>query len=316
MKFNKKNNILVIDEAIFEVDSYSSFEGIKLDIDLKEIHSVKINPSHFLDNLYIIINSSDGFGTFLFYELHIFKSHNGNVFCNFYCNQPNKYWNGKYGLNTLLVELHEQINLTNELSSDPESLEIEDDWKTLEAIVEIENEFIVSDIVDKYSTILKDTLKRTELTLSGAIWRKEFETNEKLFCTELLYPLLRKMDFIDVRFTHGTREYGKDFTFSDYTKFGNLRNYAMQVKAGNMRGNVNADIDEIIGQLDDAFAMPYFEVSANEERRINTFIIAISGNFTGNAKEKIANKIPPNLKGSVYMLDREKIMELVERFWK
>ena len=124
------------------------------------------------------------------------------------------------------------------------------------------------------------------------------------------------MGFLDVRYTHGIKEYGKDFTFSELTKFGNLRHYGMQVKAGNMRGNVNADIDEILGQLDDAFGLPYYEISANEERRINTFIIAISGNFTDNAKEKIANKIPNNLKGSVYMIDKEKIWELIERYWK
>jgi hypothetical protein len=83
-----------------------------------------------------------------------------------------------------------------------------------------------------------------------------------------------------------------------------------------MRGNVNSDIDEIIGQLNDAFTMPYFEISATETRHISIFIIAISGYFTDNAKDKIIQKIPPHFKGCVYLLDKDKIMELIEKYWK
>ena len=164
--------------------------------------------------------------------------------------------------------------------------------------------------------LLIDLVKRAELILSGAYWRKEYDTDEKLFCTEIIFPLLRKMDFVDVRFNHGVREYGKDFTFSELTKFGNLRHFAIQAKAGNLKGSVNAQIDEIIGQLNDAFAMPYYEVSANETRNISTFIIAISGHFTENAKDKIIQKIPSFFKGCVYLIDRDKILELIERYWK
>ena len=197
-----------------------------------------------------------------------------------------------------------------------ETLNIDDDWKTLEITFQVENDFKFKDVIDKYSKLLCDQIKRTELILSGAIWRKEYETDEKLFCTEIIFPLLRKMDFFDVRYNHGKKEYGKDFTFSEITKFGNLRHFAIQAKAGNLRGNVNSDIDEIIGQLDDAFTMPYYEVSANETRNISTFIIAISGHFTENAKDKLIQKIPQHFKGCVYLIDRDKTLELIERFWK
>jgi hypothetical protein len=53
----------------------------------------------------------------------------------------------------------------------------------------------------------------------------------------------------------------------------------------------------------------------HEERYISTFIIAISGVFTENAREKIASKVPKGVIGSVLFLDRYRIMELVERFW-
>lgn len=197
-----------------------------------------------------------------------------------------------------------------------EGLDLEDDWKKMEICFSVKQDFRFQDKVRELAGAVSNFIKQTERVLSGVIWRKEYESDESLFCTEMLYPLLRKMNFIDVRYTHGQKEYGKDFTFSEQTRFGNLRHFGLQAKARNIRGNVNSDIDEIIGQLNDAFSMPYHEISANESRQISTFIVAISGQFTENAKDKIVQKIPNHFKGSVYFLDRDKISELIERFWK
>ena len=312
MKLDK--DILTINKKTFQTEYKSNFHH--LIVDYKELYSLKIQTKDFIEDLIITVKSPDGFGTHLFHELEFFKNDDNTVQIVFVCNQPNKYWEGNYGISTLLMELIEQIKSSEDLEADSESFEIESEWKYLNVYTSIKGNFVLSEIVDKYSKIISTLIKQTESSLSGAIWKKEYEKKESLFSTEILYPLLRKMGFLDVRYTHGIKEFGKDFTFSELTKFGNFRHYGMQVKAGNMRGNVNADIDEILGQLNDAFGMPYYEISANEERRINTFIIAISGNFTDNAKEKIANKIPNNLRGSVYMIDREKIWELIERYWK
>jgi hypothetical protein len=65
---------------------------------------------------------------------------------------------------------------------------------------------------------------------------RERVTNEN----ELVYPLLRRMGFLLVRYTHGKKEYGKDFTFSENTPFGTHRHYGLQAKAGNISGGVNA----------------------------------------------------------------------------
>jgi hypothetical protein len=103
-----------------------------------------------------------------------------------------------------------------------------------------------------------------------------------------------------VRYTGGRKEYGKDFTFSEATAFGSHRHYGLQAKAGDVRGGVNADIDELLGQIADAFAMPYYELGSKDPHYISTFIIAISGSFTENAREKIVEKMPKGLIGSVY----------------
>src|SRR5439155_25599925 len=109
---------------------------------------------------------------------------------------------------------------------------------------------------------LKLLLHSAEVALSGLPWTDEYATNEDSFCRELLHPLLRRMGFVFVRYTHGKREYGKDFTFSEVTPFGHYRHYGLQAKAGDISGGVNAPIDELLGQIADAFAMPYYEVGS------------------------------------------------------
>ncbi len=313
MKLNRETGELTYNDKVYDLEEVEPH--LMLEIDIQELMTMTFSPVSFLNDLIIQTHSPDGFGTFLFHELEFYKTED-KIEIVFGCRQPNKYWEGQYGLTTFLVALADVVKDSIHFNFDPESLEIDDDWKNLEVTIQLEDEFQFGEIITKYSTILKDLIKQTERILSGAAWRKEYETDEKLFCTEIIFPLLRKMDFIDVRFNHGIREYGKDFTFSELTKFGNLRHFAIQAKAGNLRGNVNAEIDEIIGQLNDAFAMPYYEVSANETRNISIFIIAISGHFTENAKDKIIQKIPQHFKGCIYLIDRDKILELIEKYWK
>ena len=62
--------------------------------------------------------------------------------------------------------------------------------------------------------------------------------------------------------------------------------------------------------------LPYYELGSKDPKYISTFIIATSGRFTANAREKIAEKMHKGLIGSVYFLDRDTITELVERYWK
>lgn len=313
MNINRETGELLYKGKTYELDDIGT--PAVLEIDIHELMTLEFSTEDFIDDLLIQTHSSDGFGTYLFHQLEFYKTEN-KIEIVFLCRQPNKYWEGQYGLTTFLVALADVVKDSMDFNYDPESLEIDDDWKNLEVSIQLDGKFNFGEIISKYSSILKDLIKRTELILSGASWRKEYETDEKLFCTEIIFPLLRKMDFIDVRFNHGVREYGKDFTFSELTKFGNLRHFAIQAKAGNLRGNVNAQIDEIIGQLNDAFTMPYYEVCANETRNISTFIIAISGYFTENAKDKIIQKIPQQFKGCIYLIDRDKILELIEKYWK
>lgn len=154
-----------------------------------------------------------------------------------------------------------------------------------------------------------------ESLLGKPIWNKEYESNELIFSDKVIFPLLRRMGYIDVRKNHGQWEFGKDFTFSEVSPFNITINHAVQVKAGNVSGKVNSQIDEIINQLEDSFMIPYTIPGSEEKRYISCFYVVISGLFTENAKEKMIHKIPRNLKGSVYFMDKYKILELVDKYF-
>jgi hypothetical protein len=265
------------------------------------------------DGLALEIHSEDGFGTFFFHEVELSEAPDGMIMA-FRCHTPNKYWEGKFGLATFISSIREQIGHHDNWKIT--QIELDDDWKgiTLESTVALGDPIEAS--IRAAASTLKLILHSAEIALSGLPWSDEYAEKEDSFCRELLQPLLRRMGFLFVRYPHGKREYGKDFTFSELTPFGHHRHYGLQAKAGDVSGGVNASIDELLGQIADAFAMPYYELGSKDPRFISTFIIAISGRFTENAREKIVEKMPKGLIGSVYFLDRERITELVERYWK
>lgn len=171
----------------------------------------------------------------------------------------------------------------------------------------------IGEFVQEGINILRRLEKLVSIDLKGFTWKDDYEKDEALFSKEIVLPLLRKMNSKKIYYSHGQDEYGKDFIFSEIDKFGNYINYGMQVKAGDINGKVNGQIDELIGQLDDAFKMPFKR--ANElPSFISFFYIVISGRFTENAKEKLKNKVSRQLIGSVYILDKERIMELLAKY--
>lgn len=263
--------------------------------------------------LVVQIQSQDGFGTCFFHELNI-VGNDDSVALDFICHTPNKYWEGHYGLSTFIQALSQQIDTLEKLRVT--HIELEDDWKaiTIRRPLSVGDQIVPS--ITNAAQALIELIRRAEIALGGMAWRSGHSINENSFCLEILQPLLRRMGFLFVRYTHGRREYGKDFTFSEHTLFGGLRHYGLQAKAGNVSGGINSQIDELVGQINDAFSMPFYELGSNERRFISAFVIAISGHFTENAREKIIEKIPNSLLGAVWFLDRTRIDELIDRFWR
>lgn len=267
----------------------------------------------FPNNLKLRVRSKDGFGTYLFYEIEFHKDDSERFFMEYICHEPNKYWEGTWGLSTYLDAIKNQLCFFDAFTLT--DIELEEDWKTL-ALRTIPASSSVSEAIESSAEILNKLIRDAEIALGGILWKPEYLSNERAFCEEVLATLLRRMGFLSVKYIQGAREYGKDFTFSELTPFGNLRHYGLQAKAGDVSGGVNSAIDELVGQADDAFKVPYYDIASTEPRYISTFIIAISGKFTSNAKEKIIHKVPRGIHGSLLLLDREAILELITRYWK
>lgn len=200
-----------------------------------------------------------------------------------------------------------------------ENITISEGENDTEELIRIQLSFNLSENINealKYTfTSLPKIEQELEKLINESIWNDDFIKDEPKFSKELILPLLRKMKFDNVIYNHGKKEYGRDFFFSEINKFHEPVYYGMQVKAGDVSGRVNSEIDMLIGQMNDAFSMPFYVLGNQNPYFISSFIIAISGKFMENAKEKIIHKIPKELLGNVYFWDKEKILELIEKNW-
>ena len=154
------------------------------------------------------------------------------------------------------------------------------------------------------------------MALNESYWDERYLKDESLFVNNLVLPLLRKMKFLSIQHNHGAKEFGKDIVFSKIDEFGFIDYYGIQVKAGNISGKVNSSIDELIGQINDSFLIPYKQIGIENNLYINAFYIIISGRFSENAREKLLHKMNPVFKGSVKFIDKDKILELIYKYWK
>jgi hypothetical protein len=225
-----------------------------------------------------------------------------------------QWWNHTYGALQYAKAMKKAIDFRNKTLKDVEFDEIEDD----NTLVNINYFIFVDDMpienaYRKFREIMKEIEGHTERLLDGEVISSDVLNNETKYTIELLLPLFRNMQFVDVKYTHGKREFGKDITFSEIDKFGIRRNYGVQVKVGDLSGEAGAEIDKIIGQIDDAFSMPYIDTTSREKRYISDLIIAISGRFTDNAEDKIIEKIR---KHNIYFFSIDKIQELLTHHMK
>lgn len=154
-----------------------------------------------------------------------------------------------------------------------------------------------------------------ELTL-GSLFKDLSKVKDEVDLTiNILIPLLRKLGFSNVKYNHGNKEFGKDIIFSRNTEFDEYEYWGAQVKFGNISGGANSEIDTLVGQADDAFKMPFFDIYTRSQQRISKLLIVISGKFTENAIQKICEKIESySLKNNIVFIDAEKIKTLIVKF--
>jgi len=160
---------------------------------------------------------------------------------------------------------------------------------------------------------LQQLVEDTEIKLANGLpWDVKYEQNEAVFRDEYLMKLLDLLEFEVVKRKHGQFEFGKDIIFAETTKFGIRRYYALQAKKGDLSGDSKSDMDTILTQLEDAFAVPFRESQTGEHKFVSVFVIAISGEFTYHAQEKIwARLLRQGRIGMVYLWDKSVVQDLM-----
>ena len=226
-----------------------------------------------------------------------------------------KYWDYKFGVGQYFKAMKKALSVRKRSSHDVNFIDLEDDgaWLHFRYEILLRQDMPVNKALKRFKEIVNEIEGHTVRLLEKAEIDPGILRKEETFTNQVLLPLFRAMGLSDVHYNHGKREFGKDITFSEVDKFGVRRNYGIQVKAGNISGEAQSALDKMIGQIDDAFDTRYVEVTSREQRYISTLVIAISGRFTDNAKDKILAKVG---RRTVYFLDIEKIEELLTKYMK
>ncbi len=113
------------------------------------------------------------------------------------------------------------------------------------------------------------------------------------WCGNVLLPLFMSMErfgLYDVRYNHGTNEFGKDFTFYYYDPLKQPVYCGVQAKWGKISGG-STDIDELVGQINNALAVPYRWRPKEAERNISQLFIICSDGYTDNAIQVLESRV-------------------------
>jgi hypothetical protein len=229
-----------------------------------------------------------------------------------------KYWDGAMGFNSWMETKRDIIKERENELKDINLDDYDDDgdyiFMTYSGIFNFDK---LKDIFELAYQITNEIDGAAELTLGSPFPKIEETNNESEFSQKVLIPIIRKLNFTNVRYNHGKREFGKDILFSRRTEFDELEFWGAQVKYGNISGAANSEIDQLISQIDDAFKIPFYDVYTRRKEKISKLLIAISGHFTENAIEKICEKIEISaIKNNLVFIDGSKIDTIAERFRK
>lgn len=227
-----------------------------------------------------------------------------------------KYWDGKMGFKTYMDAKKAVVEDRSAEVSDIALDNYEDDgaWIHLNYSCEIDAEKVQT-AIELAEQIVAEVDGIAEMRLGSELWAPTEAENEKEFTLRTVLPILRKLRFQNVRYNHGKREFGRDILFMRITEFQEVEHWGAQVKFGDIAGGADAEIDSLLGQIDDAFKMPFYDLYSKQKQRISKLAIIVSGKFTENAIEKICEKIESHAaRNNVVFIDGEKLKTMAERF--
>ncbi len=130
--------------------------------------------------------------------------------------------------------------------------------------------------------------------------------SEEKFTREFVIPLLRKLGYRRVRYTHGSDECGRDVVFLDKDRLGFDVICAAQVKLGDLKGTQKNRIhNDIVPQLLEGIRTPFHDYETGNTVRIHRMYLMVSGLLKGTAKQQIhaLTEKEPN----IFVVDKQSI---------
>ncbi len=247
---------------------------------------------------------------------HMQRTGNGTLHFHFEDSGTRKYWDGTIGFKPYMEAKRAVVQERAKEIGDITLEGYEDDgaWIHLQysAAIQADNCGLAIQLAEQ---VVSEVEGAAEMRLATEIWAPKTFDDEKEFTVRVVLPILRKLGFHNVRYNHGKREFGRDVLFARVTEFQELEHWGAQVKFGNISGEADGEIENLLGQIDDAFKMPFYDLYTKQKQRISKLAIVISGKFTENAIEKICEKIEDHaVRNNIAFIDGEKLETLSERF--
>jgi hypothetical protein len=296
-----------IKKAIVKIADYLDKEGL-IEISLDKVLSsdvASMKVASIGEDIYLMITENS--------SSYFIGKETGKGWISRCKSLPYEEWRHKYSISTFGSKMAEVIKQMEKNDDNLQFESVDDDGEHFDIWYKVK--FLkgtkIQDCVRFILNFEKELVCHTETMLDSQKISEEVLKNEEDFILNVLLPLFRSMGYQGVHLTHGQREFGKDIIFSEIDKLGIRRNFGVQVKTGDVTGEANSQLDKLIGQIDDAFKMSYVDIYTKEERHITDLIIAISGKFTGNAPQKIHEKIHNR---NVHFLDIDKVKELLTKY--
>jgi hypothetical protein len=144
-------------DSDLEVDDVDDSGRVIAECDQSALATASLDD--FPDALVLQVHSEDGFGTFLFHEVSVYTD-SGQVIGEYICHQPNKYWEGRWGLATFLNAVRNQIPFFPHVSIG--EVELDNDWKRLTLRIGL-HPGSATEAISNGASILKKIMREAEI---------------------------------------------------------------------------------------------------------------------------------------------------------
>lgn len=262
-------------------------------------------------HIYLEMKESEAIPGGYLYTMYWDEENSGIEFCVSFGSQD-----GIWRDHVATAAIYQRLLSVNESDSKIE-LTYDRDMASLDVrrYIDTSDEAELYDLVSEVLERLRRYIFIAESDLFGFTWTDELLNKETEFTQKVVIPILRKLGYSSVRYNHGVSEFGKDILFGDTDRFGNHRWLAAQVKVGDISLSRRKELDTLISQIDDAFAVGVATLGDTTRRQIGALYVVTNGAITEHAAQIIRSKVNSRISANLFFLDRTDIEFWARKFW-